>query len=88
MKPVLLNLHPRGRQEGAGYNTNSCFSLPAEYSRRCAGNPVPGTFFFVSKKIIRHEIQLIDELVVVSFEPPDARPACDRIRRHFVNAEW
>jgi hypothetical protein len=45
-------------------------------------------FFFVSKKIIRHEIQLIDELVVVSFEPPDARPACDRIRRHFVNAEW
>ena len=34
------------------------------------------------------EIQLFDELVVGSFEPPDARVACDRIRRHFTNASY
>jgi hypothetical protein len=39
-------------------------------------------FFF--QKTIRHEIQLIDELVVGSFEPPDARAACDRICKHFA----
>jgi hypothetical protein len=40
--------------------------------------------FFLLRKFICYEIQLIDELVVGSFEPPDARAACDRICRHFA----
>jgi hypothetical protein len=63
--------------KGAGYNTNSCFSLHAEYSRSA---PVIRFLVpFSPKKIIRYEIQLIDELVVGSFELPDARAACDSI---------
>ena len=44
--------------------------------------------FFSFQKNIWHEIQLIDELVVGSFEPPDARAAYDRIRRHFANGSY
>ena len=36
------------------------------------------------KKKFWHEIQLIDELVVGSVEPPDALAACDRICTHFA----
>jgi hypothetical protein len=39
---------------------------------------------FFSKKIIWYEIQLVDELVIGCFGPPDARAACDRISRHFM----
>jgi hypothetical protein len=35
-----------------------------------------------------YDIQLIDELVVGSFEPPDARAARDRIRRPFANGSY
>jgi hypothetical protein len=40
--------------------------------------------FFSFKNSIMYEIQLLDELVVGSFEPPDARAACDGICRHFA----
>ena len=40
---------------------------------------------YLVKKVIWHEIQMIDELVVGSVEPPDARAACDRICRHFAS---
>ena len=61
-----------------------------------AGAPViryllVGTWYlFFSKKIIWSEIQLIDELVVGSFELPDARVAyiIDRIRRHFSHGSY
>ena len=43
--------------------------------------PGPGTFF-LSKNSILYEIQLLDELPVGSFEPPDACAACDGICRH------
>jgi hypothetical protein len=36
------------------------------------------------KNSILYEIQLLDELVVGSFEPPDACAACDSICRHFA----
>ena len=70
--------------KGAGYTTNNCFSLPAEYSRSAPviWSLVP--FFSSFKKIIWYEIQMLDELVVGSFEPPDARAACDGICRHFA----
>ena len=68
-----------------GYNTNSCFSLPAEYSRSALviRSLVPSP----TKKIIWYEIQLIIYKLVVgmvvgSFEPPDARAVCDGICRH------
>ena len=69
--------------KGAGYNTNSCFSLPAEYSHRTSV-PVIRYLVFFFFNIICYEIQLIDELVVGSFEPPDTRAACDGICRHFA----
>ena len=37
---------------------------------------------FFSKNSILYEIRLLDELVVGSFEPPDACAACDGICRH------
>ena len=40
--------------------------------------------FFLFKKNIWCEIQLDDALVVGSFEPPDARAACDGICKHFA----
>jgi hypothetical protein len=40
------------------------------------------------KKLIWYEIQLLDELVDGSFEPPDARAACDGICRHFVYGSY
>ncbi len=46
-------------------------------------DPGPGPFFFFKNSIL-YEIQLLDELVVGSFEPPDARAACDGIFRHFA----
>ena len=49
-------------------------------------DPGPGTFFF--KNSILYEIQLLDELVVGSFEPPDARAACDGICRHFAYGSY
>jgi hypothetical protein len=68
--------------KGAGYNTNSCFSLPAEYFPSVPVIRYLVLFFF--KNIICYGIPLIDELVVGSFEPPDARAACDGIFTHFV----
>ena len=44
--------------------------------------------FFSFKNIIWYEIQMVDELVVGSFGPPDARAACDGIRRHFANGGY
>jgi hypothetical protein len=41
------------------------------------------TCYFFSQKFILYEIQLIDQLVVGSFEPPHAREASDGICRHF-----
>ena len=38
--------------------------------------------FLPQKNSILYEIQLLDELVVGSFEPPDACAACDGICRH------
>ena len=54
--------------------------LPADYSRSA---PVIWSMvlFFL---IIWYESRLIDELVVGSFEPPDARAACDCICIHFA----
>ena len=43
-------------------------------------------FFF--KNSILYEIQLLDELYVGSFEPPDARAACDGICRHFAYGSY
>jgi hypothetical protein len=47
-------------------------------------DPGPGSFFSFKNSIL-YEIQLLDELqlVVGSFEPPDARAACHGICRHF-----
>ena len=54
-----------------------------------AGAPIVRYLVLFSfKKIIRCEIQLIDELVVGSFEPPDARAACDGICRHFAYGSY
>ena len=51
-----------------------------------AGAPIVRYLVLFSfKKIIRCEIQLIDELVVGSVGPPDAHAACDRICRHFAS---
>jgi hypothetical protein len=56
---------------------------------QCTGIPVPGTFFLLlSKKLIWYEIQLIDGLVVGSFEPSDARVAYDGICRHFAYGSY
>jgi hypothetical protein len=43
-------------------------------------------FFFLNS--ILYEIQLLDELLVGSFEPPDARAACDGICRHFAYGSY
>jgi hypothetical protein len=72
--------------KGAGYNTNRCFILPAEYSRSA-----PVIRFLIHlflEKIIWYEIQPIDELVVGSFELSDARAACDGICRHFAYGSY
>ena len=53
----------------------------------CRYKKVPWYLFFL-QKFIWYEIQLINELVIGSFEPPDARAACDRIRRHFANGSY
>ena len=44
--------------------------------------------FSPPKNSILYEIQLLDELVVGSFEPPDARAACDGICRHFAYGSY
>ena len=45
-------------------------------------------FFLKKKNSTLYEIQLLDELYVGSFEPPDARAACDGICRHFAYGSY
>ena len=54
------------------------------------GAAASGVDFFFKNSIL-YEIQLgqlLDELVVGSFEPPDARAACDGICRHFAYGSY
>ena len=54
-----------------------------------AGAPILRYLVLISlQKIIWYEIQLVDELVVGYFEPPDVRAACDRICRHFAYGSY